>query len=250
LTATGKAIAIVQARMSSSRLPGKVMMDLGGGPMILFMMQRLVRAKQLDGFCIATSEEASDDPLAKAAEEANITVYRGSLNDVLGRYIGAARAMDAEIVVRLTGDCPLIDADIIDRSISAVRGGNVTYVSNTNPPSYPDGLDVEAMTMAALETANTEASATHQREHVTPFIRENPERFPQSSLTSHIDLSSLRWTVDHPEDLEMVRKLVLAMGARALTADRFDFLRYIEQTGLKDTADKFNRNENYRTDAS
>jgi spore coat polysaccharide biosynthesis protein SpsF (cytidylyltransferase family) len=216
--------------------------------LILFMLDRLARATTLDGCCIATSDEVSDDPLAEAVENAGIACYRGSLEDVLDRYLGAAQAMDADIVVRLTGDCPLIDTDIIDRAVGTVRNRSVSYVSNINPPSYPDGLDVEAMTMAALTQAAAEADAPYQREHVTPFIRDNPERFPHATLTSTIDLSARRWTVDHREDLETVRNLVKAVGQNAVNADRFDFLRCIDQGGLGDASDKFVRNENYRTD--
>lgn len=225
-----RTVAIIQARMSSSRLPGKVLMEIAGRPAILFMAERVRRARSVDTVCLATSVDASDDALAATAEAAGLAVHRGSLDDVLDRFAGAARAQGAEIVVRLTGDCPLIDADLIDGVVALVAEGGFAYASNVDPPSFPDGLDVEAMAQAALESAAAEARSGSEREHVTPFLRNHPERFRAGRLTAEVDLSALRWTVDYPDDLALVRALAEAV-ADPVAADRFDFLRAQERLG-------------------
>jgi spore coat polysaccharide biosynthesis protein SpsF (cytidylyltransferase family) len=223
-------VAIIQARTSSTRLPGKTLAPIAGQAAILFMCARVRRARSLEGLCVATSVDPSDDPLAAAVEGAGITLFRGSLDDVLERFAGAARACGAEQVVRLTGDCPLVDPDLVDRAVGLLADG-YDYASNTDPPSYPDGLDVEAMTMTALEEAAREATLGSDREHVTPFIRNRPERFKAGRIEAGVDMSALRWTVDYPDDLDLVRRLADGVGDPIL-ADRFDFLRVHEALGL------------------
>jgi spore coat polysaccharide biosynthesis protein SpsF len=226
-----RTVAIIQARMSSSRLPGKVLMPIAGRPSILFMCERVRRARAVDALCVATSTDPSDDALAVCAEQAGIAVHRGSLDDVLDRFVAAARAQRAEIVVRLTGDCPLIDADVIDRVVALVARDGCDYASNSDPPTFPDGLDVEAMTIAALEEAGAEARLGSEREHVTPYIRNHGDRFRAGCLASPVDLSPLRWTVDYPDDLALVRALAEGVSGDPLAADRFDFLRVHEALG-------------------
>lgn len=224
-----RTVAIIQARMSSSRLPGKVLMPIAGMPSILLMCARVRRARSIDAICLATSVDPTDEPLAEAVAAAGIAVHRGSLDDVLDRFAGAAREQGAEIVVRLTGDCPLIDPEVIDRVVGLVAQG-CDYASNSDPPAFPDGLDVEAMTAAALEAAAAEARLGSEREHVTPFIRNHPERFRAGHLGAAVDLSALRWTVDYPDDLAAVRALAEGV-ADPVAADRFDFLRAYEEMG-------------------
>jgi spore coat polysaccharide biosynthesis protein SpsF (cytidylyltransferase family) len=227
-----RTVAIIQARMSSSRLPGKVLMPIAGRPAILFMCERVRRARSIDRLCVATSTDPSDDALAACVAEAGIAVHRGSLDDVLDRFQTAAQAHRAELAVRLTGDCPLVDAGLIDRVVALVAGSGFDYASNIDPPTYPDGLDVEAMTMAALEQAAAEAQLGSEREHVTLFIRNRPERFRAGLVASPVDLSALRWTVDYADDLELVRRLVEGVDVDPLAADRYDFLRVYEALGL------------------
>lgn len=224
-------VAIIQARMSSSRLPGKVLMPIAGQPAILFMCERVRRARSIDTLCVATSVDPSDDALAACVEQAGIAVHRGSLDDVLDRFTAAARGHEAGLAVRLTGDCPLIDPELIDRVVALVAEAGFDYASNIDPPTYPDGLDVEAMTMAALEQAAAEARLGSEREHVTLFIRNRQDRFRAGLVSSPIDLSALRWTVDYADDLALVRRLAEGV-ADPLAADRYDFLRAYDALGL------------------
>lgn len=203
-------LAILQARLSSSRLPGKVLAPILGRPMIGHQIERASRARLVDRLVVATSVEASDDPLVEYCSGLGVAVARGSLNDVLNRFYAAALPYRPRIVVRLTGDCPLTDPAIIDRVAAAVDGG-IDYACNTLPPTWPDGLDVEAFTFAALETAWREARRLSQREHVTPFINGNPRRFRLANVAAKRDLSGLRLTVDHPVDLEVVRRVFEAI---------------------------------------
>lgn len=226
---SSRTVAIIQARMSSGRLPGKVLEPIAGRAAILFMYERLLRARRLDGICLATSADASDEQLAETAGRAGLPVFRGSLDDVLDRFVCASRAQRCDIVVRLTGDCPLIDPDIVDRAVAMLDEDGLDYVSNSDPPTFPDGLDVEAIRMAALESAAAEAQLGSEREHVTPFIRNRPERFRCGNLRSSVDLSALRWTVDYADDLELVRRLAEGVGGDPVLADRFDFLRVYDE---------------------
>jgi spore coat polysaccharide biosynthesis protein SpsF (cytidylyltransferase family) len=241
-----KCVAIVQARTSSSRLPGKVLEPINGVPMIVFMLRRVARAQKLNHLLVATSEDMSDDALARVTAEHGFDCFRGDLADVLGRYAAAACLSEADVVVRLTGDCPLTDADLIDRSISTLIDGNFDYVSNCDPPSFPDGLDVEAFTRDALLKADKSTQLPTDREHVTPYIRRMKALFRQTNLQSSIDLSALRWTVDHPDDLEFVRALVRAVNCDdVVLADRFSFLRALEVHGTSIPRSLHVRNERY-----
>lgn len=250
MSSTPRRVAIIQARMSSTRFPGKVLAPLGGMPMILFMVQRVRTARRVDHLAVATSTAPSDDPLAALLAAHGVDCFRGSLSDVLDRYTQAARRHEAQHVVRLTGDCPLMDADLIDRGLEELSHGDVDYVTNTSPPSYPDGLDVECFTMAALETAWREARKPSEREHVTPFIRNGGGRLRVRNWRAAADFSVLRWTVDHPDDLEHVQDLVQAhfdSVGRSVVAtgfDRFDLLRVLETRSVAPPSQHM-RNEGY-----
>ncbi len=204
-------LGVLQARVSSSRLPGKVLRPLLGQPMIARQMERLVRARSMQGLVLATSTDTSDDPLAQWAEGAGVSVFRGPLADVLERFVLAARPYAPKHVVRLTGDCPLADPELIDAVIAHHLAFGADYTSNTLKPTWPDGLDVEVMTMAALETAAREATAPYQREHVTQFLLRHPERFKLENFAAELDRSALRWTVDEPADLELVEAIYAAL---------------------------------------
>ena len=236
-------IAIIQARVSSSRLPGKVLAPLLGLPMIVFMTQRIQRAKHVDEVVVATSTDASDDPLAAALAVHGIPCVRGSLDDVLDRFRTAARARGATHVVRLTGDCPMMDADLVDRALALLAASGADYVSNIAPPTYPDGLDVEAFTIAALEDAWANAKLPSEREHVTLYLRAGHGHVRTAGWSALADLSALRWTVDHADDLTHVRTLLELVGATSATGfDRFDLYRVIERERLGRGADH-QRNE-------
>lgn len=216
------ATAILQARMSSSRLPGKVMKPLAGAPMIERQLERLRRCEMLERIVVATSDEPSDDQLAAHLRSLGGEVYRGPLDDVLARFLGAMDACGiAGDVVRLTADCPLADAGVIDAGVRLRARLGVDYVSNGRRRTYPHGLDMEVFTAEALRAAGRAATEAYDREHVTPFIYHHPERFSLADLTQDRDESRLRWTVDTPEDYAFVERVYAALypGNPAFTSD-------------------------------
>jgi glutamate-1-semialdehyde 2,1-aminomutase len=199
-------IAIVQARMGSTRLPNKVMKLIGGVPMIELLLARLACALQLDEIVVATSVDERNQPLVDHISKLGYRCFQGSENDVLERYIQAAKMAHADVIVRITGDCPFVDPALVDEAIRSFKAAGVDYLSNTSRPSYPDGLDTEVFNFAALERAAAETDKPYDHEHVTPYLRESG-RFRQSALQNVEDLSSLRWTVDEPADFEVVSKV-------------------------------------------
>lgn len=216
------AAAILQARMSSSRLPGKVMKPLAGAPMIERQIERLRRCDTLDRLIVATSDDAWDDVLAAHLNGLGVDLHRGPLNDVLGRFLGAMDAFGIEgEVVRLTADCPLADPGVIDDGVRLRARLGVDYVSNGRRRTYPHGLDMEVFTAEALRAAGREATDAYDREHVTPFIYHHPERFSLADLTQERDESRLRWTVDTPEDYAFVERVYAALYPKnpAFTSD-------------------------------
>jgi spore coat polysaccharide biosynthesis protein SpsF len=200
-------LIIVQARMTSTRLPGKVLLPLAGEPMLIRLVERLRRVQRADGIVIATTGKTTDDPIAALCAQLGVPCHRGSEHDVLSRYADAARLHGADVVVRITADCPLIDPALIDQVIAAHAAGDSDYVSNMLPPTWPYGMAVEVFSAAALAQAHTEATQPAEREHVTPFIYWHPERYRLLNVASTVDLSQHRWTVDTPEDYELVRRL-------------------------------------------
>ena len=219
-------LGVVQARMSSSRLPGKVAADIGGRPMLARQLERLARCWRIDRLVVATSTEPDDDAVAHIAAEAGLGVHRGPLADVLARFAGAANAFGpADHVVRLTADCPLADPAIIDACIALHLKLRADYTSNAIARTFPDGLDVEVMTGATLAAAAAEASDPMDCEHVTRFIYRRPSRFVMGALTQELDQSAMRWTVDTADDLAMVRAVFAALPAGFTSADVLAFLR-------------------------
>jgi spore coat polysaccharide biosynthesis protein SpsF len=200
-------LAILQARMSSSRLPGKVLAPVLGEPMIGRQIERIRRAKLVDKLVVATSTDPSDDPLAAYASQQGADVFRGSLDDVLDRFCKVLQGYyDVGAVVRLTADCPLTDPELIDKVITQHLETGADYTSNTlRTRTYPHGLDVEVMKVEALEEAAQRAQDPYEWEHVTPFIYRRPEEFRLAGVARHDSLAHLRWTVDVPEDLTFVR---------------------------------------------
>lgn len=216
-------LAVLQARMSSTRLPGKVMADLVGAPMILRQIERLRRARRLDQIAVATSLDPTDDGLAAMLALHDVPVHRGPLDDVLDRYEGALHAFGpAEVLVRLTADCPLADPEVIDATVSLLTERGLDYAANTPARrTYPKGLDVEAMRAEALLRAAREARDPYEREHVTPYLYRHPELFAQDFISQAAEEGEARWTVDRPDDLEFVRQVYAALypGKPAFTSD-------------------------------
>lgn len=198
--------------MGSSRLPRKVLAGIGGRTMLSHVVRRATAAKTLQKVVVATSSEPADDVVEAWCQDNGVSFFRGSENDVLDRYYHAAYHYRAEAVTRITSDCPMIDPEIIDRTVSAFLDQRPDYASNTRARTYPRGLDTEVMTFAALQRAWSEARNPYQRIHVTPFIYENPEMFSILSVTGETDYSCYRWTVDTHEDLEFVRAVYARLG--------------------------------------
>ena len=221
LNCRGRTVAIVQARMSSRRLPGKVMINIGGIPAIEMLIRRLAKARRLDEIWLACSINPADDPLAEFVDGLDVPVFRGDETDALGRFAECGKSASAKIVVRITGDCPLIDADVVDEVVSAFHSSDADYVSNTVDRSYPDGLDVEVFSRASLECAALEATDPFLREHVTPYIHGNPrDRFATGTFSTQqvvhgSDFSHLRWTLDTPDDLALINAIVARVGPNA-----------------------------------
>jgi spore coat polysaccharide biosynthesis protein SpsF len=203
-------IAIVQARTGSTRLPGKVLLDLCGKPMLVREIRRLKRAKKVDDIVIATTQKPEDDRIVSLCRDYGWNFFRGSENDVLDRYYRAALEYHAKIIVRITSDCPLIEPAVVDRIIERFFAlePDIDYVSNVFPlRTFPRGLDTEVMSFSALERCMDEETNPAYREHVTPYIHHHPDRFRISEVNNKRDLSSMRWTVDTPEDREFVQKV-------------------------------------------
>jgi len=202
-------VAIIQARMGSTRLPGKVLEDLAGEPMLARVVNRTRRAKTLDTVVVATTTQPIDDAIVRLCEKQGWPFFRGSEEDVLDRYYQAATAFQADVIVRITSDCPLIEPEIIDRVVGEFLSHRpeVEYVSNTLVRTFPRGLDVEVMSFDALERAWQEDSNPSWREHVTSYIWRHLEKFKICNVANDTDYSYMRWTVDTVEDLTFVRKI-------------------------------------------
>lgn len=239
-----RVLGIVQARTSSTRLPGKVLMPILGRPMLALQLERLRRSKYMTDLVVATSNDSSDDALAELCAREGVKVFRGSLSDVLDRFVQAAMPYTPEVVVRLTGDCPLADPELIDTVVAKFLTSDLDYLGNCDPASFPDGLDVEVMKFAALQLAHREAVLPSHLEHVTPFIRWQPDRFRVGNHLSAVDRSAMRWTVDEPEDFEFVRQIYECLypgNPDFSTEDIFGLLE--KEPALQQINMRFERNE-------
>jgi spore coat polysaccharide biosynthesis protein SpsF len=223
-----KPVAIIQARMGSNRLPGKVLMDLGGETVLGRVIQRLRRSREIANIVVATTTSPADDAIVAESERLQVSCFRGSEHDVLDRYYQAARAHSADSVVRVTSDCPVIDPQLVDETIVLLKNQKADYASNVQVRTYPRGLDVEVVTANALERAWRDAREPHQREHVTPYLYEHPEKFRLASLSGKRDYSRYRWTVDTHEDLKLLRAIYSRFQNRA-DFDWHDILRLMER---------------------
>jgi len=211
-------VAIVQARMNSSRLPGKVLMPIAGYPMLNWVVERASMSQLTDAVWVATTTDPSDDAIVDYCTTHDYPVYRGSEQDVLDRFYQAGKLAQADIVVRLTADCPLIDPGLIDKVVTALIEGQVDFAATRLPPpfhrTYPIGLDVEAVNFNGLAQAWQEADTQYQREHVMPFFYEVDGQFKITILNAAEDNGSYRWTVDTAEDLQLVEQLAEAFDGR------------------------------------
>ncbi len=215
LKSNKRTLAIIQARMSSSRLPGKVLMPIKGRPMLEYLIDRVSSASEVDDFVIATSIDGSDDPIESFCRDKGINFFRGSLEDVLDRFYMAAKKSDANIIVRLTGDCPLVDPKTLDTMINIYKNNDYDYVANTAPPdgiTFPEGMDIEIFSRIALEKAWKEASKPSEREHVTFYFWKNTDLFSIYRYDLSQNLSNYRLTVDYPEDFELVKNIIKYFG--------------------------------------
>lgn len=240
-------LAILQARVTSTRLPNKVLAPILGQPMLARQIERLRRATTLDKLVVATSDAASDDPLAALCAAIRVPCHRGSLNDVLARFQGACAAFGpADHIVRLTGDCPLADPAVIDAVVRHHLASGADYTANAIQPTWPDGLDVEVMRAAVLQRAFDEARLPSEREHVTPYIHKHPEWFRIEHVKGDRDLSTLRWTVDEPADLVFVTEVYAALYPKNPAFDTAAILALIGQRPeLTKLNGQFLRNEGY-----
>lgn len=220
-------VTIIQARFGSTRLPGKVLLDIAGRPMLEHVVRRAQRSEVARQTVVATTTLRRDDVIVELCRSLGVPTYRGSEEDVIDRYYGAARRFQAEAVVRVTADCPLLDAAVMDRVLTAFLENRPDYASNTLVRTYPRGLDTEVFTRAALEAAWREASVKEHRVHVTPYMYLTPGRFRTFSVEDSPDYSDLRLTVDTEEDLELVRQVYEHLGreGRFTWMDVVDLMR-------------------------
>ena len=241
-------VTIVQARMSSTRLPGKVMLPIMDRPMLQHQLERLQRSRASDLLMVAASDDPRDETIAGLCRSSGIRCFRGQLNDVLDRYYCAAKSVSATDIVRITADCPLLDPGIVDDVIAHYRAVRCDYASNTLVPTFPDGLDVEVLSIRALEAAWREAMAPSEREHVTSYVWQRPDRFRLVNWSHPEDLSHHRWTVDEPEDMDFVKSVYEALYDGKPDFDMYDVLKLLwARPELELLNRRFQRNERYHT---
>lgn len=201
-------VAIIQARMGSTRLPGKILKKVNGRPLLSYQLERLQQSNYINDLVIATTIDEKDDLIVEFCKKNNILWYRGSEEDVLARYYETAKTFKADVIVRITSDCPVIDVQVVDKTIWCFRNNNFEYVSNTVERTYPRGLDTEVFTFAALEKAYNEATLARDREHVTAYFYTNPDVFKIGSVRNEVDYSKYRWTVDTEEDFQLINNII------------------------------------------
>lgn len=236
-------LAILQARMKSTRLPGKILSPLLGEPMVARQLERIQRARRLDDIVLATSTDPSDDPLVAWAEANDIKVFRGALADVLQRFVEVIDHYQPGVVVRLTADCPLTSPTVIDAVIERFQVSDVDYCSNTLTPTFPDGLDVEVVKANVLREVAATSTDPHEREHVTLGVYRHPERYRLANFEGTEDHSGLRWTVDTPEDMAFVTAVYEALYPVDPAFEMRDVLELISRTpGLSRTTKHAMRN--------
>jgi spore coat polysaccharide biosynthesis protein SpsF len=242
-------VAITQARTGSTRLPGKVLMEINGNTLLGLHLQRIQQSKKIDELIVATTTEPQDNSIVEVASNHKVETYRGSVDDVLDRFYQAIKDKNADYVVRLTSDCPLIDPALIDKVIAYAVEKKLDYCSNTLNPTYPDGEDIEVFKFDALKKAWKEALLPSDREHVTPFIWKNSSfaggvMFSSANYSEGHSFGHLRITVDEMSDLELIKNIVSELGT-----DRtwLEYAEYIEKNkSIKALNETITRNEGYQ----
>jgi len=222
-------VTIIQARMDSTRLPGKVLEEIAGKPMLGHIIDRVKRVELIHSIVVATTAKEIDQPIVKLAQDSGTGSYAGSEEDVLDRYYQAAKEFGADAIVRVTADCPLIDPRVLDRVIQRYLVGDCDYAANVLKRTYPDGLDAEVFSYAALERNWKESRLVSEREHVTPYIWKNPEKFRLANVENDVDLSHIRWSVDENQDLELVRQVYKHLYQEGHTFHMEDVLELFEK---------------------
>ncbi len=223
-------LGILQARTSSSRLPGKVLKPILGMAMLAHQIERVLRSCLIDKLVVATSNDQSDDPVEQLCREMNVDCFRGSLDNVLDRYYQCAVNYNPETIVRLTGDCPLADPVVIDGAIQYFLDNSLDYVTNGGAkPTFPDGLDVEVFTFEALKSAWKNAILPSEKEHVTQYINKRTDIFKNRIYKGKVDLSGLRWTVDEPRDFEFVTRIYEELYPKNPEFTTEDILKLLER---------------------
>jgi spore coat polysaccharide biosynthesis protein SpsF len=240
-------IAFIQARVSSSRLPGKVLMPILAKPMLQHQIERVQLSRMIDKLVVVTSTEPSDDQLIKLLKKINVEFYRGSIDNVLDRFYQAACYFQAKHIVRLTGDCPVIDAKVIDDAINFHLKGGFDYTSNTLEPTFPDGLDVEVLQFSTLENAWKNAKLQSELEHVTSYIYKHPELFSLGNFKCDKDLSGFRWTVDEMDDFKKIFEIYQALYPQNQNFSLSDILNLFKKNPEIRLLNKdIRRNEGYQ----
>jgi spore coat polysaccharide biosynthesis protein SpsF len=224
-----KTIVIIQARMSSTRLPGKILLPLGNKSVLAHVVQRIKRCDIVDEVMVATTTFTADDATASECEKIGVKHFRGSSDNVLERYYLAAKMENADVVIRITSDCPFIDPDILTAMLNKFNTENPDYLSNTTTRTYPRGFDIEIFTFAALENAYKNAKADYEKEHVTPYIYLNPQKFTLSTYSDGFDNSGLRVTLDTEEDWEVIRQVYLGITKNNADFSYNDVVNYLRQ---------------------
>lgn len=226
-----KIVATIEARMTSSRLPGKVLLPAMGHPMLYHLVRRLRAAPSIDEIVLATTKNAADEPLVEFARQEGVRVFRGSEDDVMGRVIGAAESANADVVVEITGDCPIIDPDLVEQTIRMYKRHNAAYVANSCISSYPDGMDTQVFSLETLKRSAAMTNDPLDREHVSRHIVNHPELFPHLYL---IAPPSLHWpglglTLDEPTDYALLKKIIEHFGEANPLFGCFDVLQLLRE---------------------
>ena len=245
-----KVLAITQARTGSSRLPNKVLKEIDGRSLLAIHLDRILKSKRIDQLIVATTVAPADDVIADIAAKIHLPFFKGSINNVLDRFYQAANVYKPSLVVRLTSDCPLIDASLIDRIIDKAIETDVDYCSNTLKPTFPDGMDIEVFKFTALEKAWKEATLDSEKEHVTPYIHKNSTFHDKKLFTSYnfeneTNYENVRLTVDEQSDFEVISRLIERLGIDKDWKAYADY--YLSNNNVKEINTHIERNAGYRT---
>lgn len=223
-------VAIIQARCGSTRFPNKIFAEINGKPLIWHVINRLKFSQKINRILLATTTSPSDDKLEKWAENNEVEIYRGQENDVLNRFYEGAKLTNADIIVRITADDPFKEPRLIDDAIGIMQSGNYDFVCNNNPPSFPEGVDVEVLTFDALSESEKESNSDFEREHVTQYIYHNLSKFKTFNLENNENLSYLRWTIDTTQDFELVCNIYDKLDKRDGSIFHMDeIIKYINE---------------------